>query len=75
MTNWDKIQHCWNQFRAEALQQWARLTDSDWDGIAGCKDKLVGKLQKCYNWGREDAEAEVDKYFGRAWASPRFQFS
>lgn len=70
--NWDSIKAAWHQFREEALQQWAKLTVSEWEGIAGSKEQLVRRLQEHYHWQRDDAETEVNKYFGRASASPRF---
>lgn len=73
--NWEPIKAKWHQLREEALQQWAKLTASEWDRIGGCREQLVHRLQEHYNWRREDAETEVNKYFGRAWASPRFSLA
>jgi uncharacterized protein YjbJ (UPF0337 family) len=61
--NWDIIKGKWSQFKGEARMQWGKLTDSDWEQIAGQRDKLVGKLQELYGWSREDAEREVDEHF------------
>jgi uncharacterized protein YjbJ (UPF0337 family) len=61
--NWDIIKGKWNQLKGEARMQWGNLTDSDWEQIAGQKDKLVGKLQERYGWNRAEAEREVDEYF------------
>jgi uncharacterized protein YjbJ (UPF0337 family) len=62
-TNWDIIKGKWNQLKGEGRIQWGKLTDSDWEQIAGQKDKLVGKLQERYGWSREETEREVDEYF------------
>lgn len=61
--SWDKIQERWSQWRGEAREQWARITDSEWDRIAGCREKLVRTLQDCYGWARDEAEAQVHNYF------------
>ncbi|MFP4436226.1 MAG: CsbD family protein [Chloroflexaceae bacterium] len=61
--NWDVIKGKWNQFKGDARIQWGKLTDDDWDQVAGNKDKLVGKLQERYGWKREEAEQKVDTFF------------
>jgi uncharacterized protein YjbJ (UPF0337 family) len=61
--NWDIIKGKWNQLKGEARMQWGKLTDSDWEQIAGQKDKLIGTLQERYGWSREEAEREVDEHF------------
>lgn len=63
--NWDVIKGNWNQLKGEARTQWGKLTDDDWDQIAGQKDKLVGKLQERYGWTREEAERRADEHFDR----------
>jgi len=61
--NWDIIKGKWNQLKGDARIQWGKITDDEWDQIAGNKDKLVGKLQEKYGWAREDAEQRADHYF------------
>jgi len=61
--NWDVIKGKWNQFKGDARIQWGKLTDDDWDQVAGNRDKLVGKLQERYGWKREEAEQKVDNFF------------
>ncbi len=63
--NWDIIKGKWSQVKGEARMQWGKLTDSDWEEIAGQKDKLVGKLQERYGWNREQAERETEDYFNQ----------
>lgn len=63
--NWDIIKGKWNQLKGDARVQWGKLTDSDWEQIAGQRDKLVGKLQEQYGWDRERAEREADTFFSR----------
>jgi len=69
--NWDIIKGKWNQLKGEARTQWGKLTDSDWEQIAGQKDKLVGKLQERYGWSRVEAEREVDDYFSTSQSNTR----
>ncbi len=61
--NWDVIEGKWNQLKGDARIQWGKLTDDDWDQIAGNKDKLVGKLQERYGWKREEAEKHANSFF------------
>ncbi|GAB4439473.1 MAG: hypothetical protein OHK0015_34300 [Chloroflexi bacterium OHK40] len=62
---WDVIKGKWNQLKGEARIQWGKLTDDDWDQIAGNRDKLVGRLQERYGWEKIEAERQVDDYFRR----------
>jgi uncharacterized protein YjbJ (UPF0337 family) len=62
---WDVIKGKWNQLKGDARVQWGKLTDDDWDQIAGHKDKLVGRLQERYGWEKNEAERNVDDWFRR----------
>jgi uncharacterized protein YjbJ (UPF0337 family) len=61
--NWDIIKGKWAQMKGEARQQWGKLTDDDWDQIGGSQEKLGGKLQEYYGWGKNDAEKAIDEFF------------
>ena len=61
--NWDIVKGKWKQLKGDARKQWGKITDSDWDEIAGEKDKFLGKLQERYGWSREQAERDADNYF------------
>jgi uncharacterized protein YjbJ (UPF0337 family) len=61
--NWDIIKGKWKQLKGDARKKWAKVTDSDWDQIAGEKDKFIGKLQERYGWSREQAERDAENYF------------
>ena len=63
--NWDIIKGNWKQLQGELRKQWGKLTDSDWEEMAGEKDKILGKLQQRYGWSREEAEREAEQHFGR----------
>lgn len=62
---WDVIKGKWNQLKGDARVQWGKLTDDDWDQIAGHRDKLVGRLQERYGWEKNEAERNVDDWFRR----------
>src|SRR5262245_6804467 len=35
--NWDVVKGKWKQVKGEARKQWGKLTDSDWEEVAGDK--------------------------------------
>jgi uncharacterized protein YjbJ (UPF0337 family) len=55
----DILEGQWKQVRGQMKEWWGRLTDDDFDVIAGKRGKLVGKLQEKYGWAKRDAEDEV----------------
>jgi uncharacterized protein YjbJ (UPF0337 family) len=64
--NWDIIKGNWKQLQGEVRKQWGKLTDDDYQQIAGDKDKLIGKLQERYGWAKNDAERAADDYFSKS---------
>jgi len=42
---------------------WGKLTDNDWERIAGQKDKLLGVLQEKYGYTRDMAHHEIERRF------------
>ncbi len=59
---WDKIEGNWKQFMGKARQKWDKLTDSDWDLVAGKRDQLIGRLQARYGISREEAQKQADEW-------------
>jgi len=60
--NWDKVEGNWKQFKGKAREQWGKLTDSDWEKIAGKRDQLVGSIQRTYGVQKDEAERQVDEF-------------
>jgi uncharacterized protein YjbJ (UPF0337 family) len=60
--NWDHIQGNWKQMTGKMRQTWGKLTDDDFQQIAGKRDVLVGKIQASYSVAREDAEKQVNDF-------------
>jgi len=60
--NWDTIEGNWKQFAGKAREKWGKLTDSDWETVAGKKDQLVGHLQKHYGYAKDDANRQADEW-------------
>jgi uncharacterized protein YjbJ (UPF0337 family) len=63
--NWDIIKGQWKQLQGEARKQWGKLTDDDWDQIAGDRDKLYGHLQERYGYTKQQAEQSIEEFFRR----------
>jgi uncharacterized protein YjbJ (UPF0337 family) len=60
--NWDQIEGKWKQFSGAAREKWGKLTDSDWQVVAGKKDQLVGRIQQRYGVAREEADRQADEW-------------
>ena len=71
--NTDMFEGRWRQMRGELRSWWGKLTDDDFEKIAGKKDRLIGMLQEKYGYTRQTAQQEVDRrfreYSGRMGAS------
>jgi uncharacterized protein YjbJ (UPF0337 family) len=63
--NWDRIEGNWKQFKGNARQQWGKLTDDQFDVIAGKRDKLAGKIQESYGISKEAAEKQISEWQNR----------
>lgn len=64
--NWDRIQGNWKQLTGNAKIQWAKLTDDDFEVVAGQREQLAGKIQERYGIAKEEAERQVDEWQGKA---------
>lgn len=60
--NSDRWEGNWKQFKGKMREQWGKLTNDDWDQIAGRKDQFIGKLQERYGISRDQAERDYDNW-------------
>ena len=60
--DWDRIEGNWMQLKGNVKEQWARLTDDHLEGIAGKRDRLLGKIQETYGITREETEKQVSAW-------------
>lgn len=60
--NWDQVEGQWKDLKGSVRQKWGKLTDDDFEMIAGNKDRLAGKLQTYYGHVKEAAEKEIDTF-------------
>lgn len=56
--NGDMISGSWTELKGKIKTKWAKLTDSDVDGLQGNLEQLSGKLQKVYGYAKDKAEQE-----------------
>ncbi len=61
--NTDTFEGRWRQMRGDLRSWWGKLTDDDFEKIAGKKDRLVGVLREKYGYTREAAQQEIDRRF------------
>jgi len=57
--NWDRIEGNWKQVTGRAKEQWGKLTDDDFDVVAGRRDQLAGKIQARYGVAKDEAEKQI----------------
>ena len=61
--NTDTFEGRWRQMQGDLRSWWGRLSDNDFEKIAGKKDRLIGMLQEKYGYTREAAQQEMDRRF------------
>jgi uncharacterized protein YjbJ (UPF0337 family) len=56
------LQGQWKQVKGKMKEKWGKLTDDDWDMIAGKRDQMIGKLQERYGYSRDQAEKDLNDW-------------
>ena len=69
--NWERIEGNWKQVKGKVVEQWGKLTDDDFDVIAGKRDQFLGKLQERQGLAVEAAEEQLSAWQKR---HPDFRF-
>jgi len=64
--NEDRLRGRWKQVRGEIQRRKGKLTDDEFDEIAGQRDKLVGRIQGRYGEQREVVAKDVDRILDAA---------
>jgi len=60
--NSDMFEGNWKQFKGKMREKWGKLTDDDWNTVAGKKDQFIGKLQERYGYSRDQAEQDYSDW-------------
>lgn len=69
--NKDTLEGNWKQLKGKVKEQWGKLTDDDFDVIAGKRDQLLGRIQERHGISRDEAEQQVAEWERR---NPQFFF-
>ena len=69
--NKDTVEGNWKQFKGKVKEQWGKLTDDDFDVIAGKRDQLLGRIQQRHGLAKDEAEKQVKDWEGR---NPSYMF-
>lgn len=59
MSNTDILDGKWKQLKGKVQQKWGKLTNDDFDRIAGSTTELEGLLQERYGMAREEARKQL----------------
>jgi uncharacterized protein YjbJ (UPF0337 family) len=60
--NWEQVSGQWLELKGSVREKWGKITDDDFELIAGKKDRLLGKLHTHYGLAKEDAELQIDNF-------------
>ena len=60
--NWSSIESGWSDFKANAKQQWSKLTDEQINGTMGKREQLSSRVQEAYSMSKEDAERQISDW-------------
>jgi uncharacterized protein YjbJ (UPF0337 family) len=64
--NWDRIEGNWKQVVGKARAQWGKLTDDDFNIVAGRREQLAGRIQERYGVAKEDADKQISEWIRKA---------
>lgn len=57
--DWNRIEGNWKQITGRAREQWGKITNDEFDQIAGRRDLLIGKIQERYGVAKDEAEKQT----------------
>ena len=60
--NWSTIENGWNDYKANAKQQWSKLSDQQLNDTHGKREYLSSKVQEAYSLSKEDADRQISEW-------------
>jgi len=63
--NWSHIETGWLEYKANAKQQWSKLTDEQINGTMGKREQLSSHVQQAYAVSRDEAERQISYWQGK----------
>lgn len=63
--NWSAIESGWKDYKANAKQQWSKLSDEQVEKTLGKRADLSSQVQQAYAVSKEDAECQISEWQGK----------
>jgi uncharacterized protein YjbJ (UPF0337 family) len=60
--SWDRVEAGWKQLKGKVQKQWGKLTDDDFDVIAGRREELAGRIQERYAIEKAEADRQIEDW-------------
>ena len=60
--NWSNIESRWNDYKANAKQQWSKLSDEQLNGTKGKREQLSSRVQETYALSKEETERQISDW-------------
>jgi uncharacterized protein YjbJ (UPF0337 family) len=60
--NWSHIETGWQGFKANAKQQWGKLSDQQINDTLGKREDLSTRVQEAYSLSKEETERQISDW-------------
>lgn len=60
--NWSSIETGWKDYKADAKQQWSKLSDQQLDSTMGKREHLSLSVQQAYALSKEETERQISDW-------------
>jgi uncharacterized protein YjbJ (UPF0337 family) len=60
--NWSNIESGWNNFKANAKQEWSKLSDDQISATNGKREYLSSRVQEAYALSKEETERQISDW-------------
>ena len=60
--NWSNIETGWAEFKANAKQQWTKLSAQQIDDTLGKREQLSESVQLAYAMSKDEAERQISEW-------------
>lgn len=60
--NWSHIETGWNDYKANAKQQWSKLSDEQVNETMGKREQLSLRVQEAYAQSKEETERQISDW-------------
>ena len=60
--NWSSIESGWKDYKADAKQQWSKLSEQQIDSTMGKREQLSISVQQAYALSKEETERQISDW-------------